>query len=58
MTSGPFSGAHSQSPFAAAETAFRAHPGTFVVDRDGKILYAYADEDHTQRPERREFCGN
>ncbi len=26
-------------------------PATYVVDRDGTILYAYADEDYTTRPE-------
>src|SRR5205814_10200711 len=26
-------------------------PATYIVDRDGTILYASADEDYTQRPE-------
>jgi peroxiredoxin len=26
-------------------------PGTFVIDRDGTVLYASVDEDYTQRPE-------
>jgi peroxiredoxin len=26
-------------------------PATFIIDRDGKILYASANEDHTERPE-------
>jgi peroxiredoxin len=26
-------------------------PATYVIDRDGKILYASGDEDYTQRPE-------
>ena len=30
-------------------------PATFIVDRDGTILFASADEDYTQRPEPREI---
>jgi peroxiredoxin len=26
-------------------------PATFIVDRDGKILFASANEDYTDRPE-------
>ena len=26
-------------------------PATYVIDRDGTVLYAYANEDYTERPE-------
>ena len=31
-------------------------PATYIIDRDGTILYASADEDYTERPEPRKFC--
>ena len=30
-------------------------PATFILDRDGKVLYASANEDYTDRPEPREI---
>lgn len=30
-------------------------PATYVIDRDGTVLYASADEDYTRRPEPREI---
>ncbi len=39
-------------PFANGEQSWELPiPATFIVDRDGTILYATADEDYTQRPE-------
>ena len=39
-------------PFANGDTSWELPiPATFIVDRDGTILYASADEDYTQRPE-------
>ena len=39
-------------PFANGDDSWELPiPATFIVDRDGKILYASADEDYTQRPE-------
>jgi len=32
-------------------------PATFIIDRDGTILFASADEDYTQRPEPFEVLG-
>jgi peroxiredoxin len=26
-------------------------PAVYVIDRDGSVLYAYANEDYTERPE-------
>jgi len=26
-------------------------PATYILDRDGTVLYAFADEDYTERPE-------
>ncbi len=30
-------------------------PATYVIDRDGSVLYAYANEDYTERPEPEEI---
>ena len=39
-------------PFANGDESWELPiPATFIVDRDGTILYASADEDYTQRPE-------
>ena len=39
-------------PFANGDSSWELPiPGTFIVDHDGTILYASADEDYTQRPE-------
>jgi peroxiredoxin len=39
-------------PFANGDSSWELPiPATFIVDRDGTILYASADEDYTQRPE-------
>jgi peroxiredoxin len=39
-------------PFANGDNSWELPiPATFIVDRDGSILYASADEDYTQRPE-------
>jgi peroxiredoxin len=39
-------------PFANGDNSWELPiPATFIVDRDGSILYAAADEDYTQRPE-------
>jgi peroxiredoxin len=39
-------------PFANGDTTWELPiPATFIVDRDGTILYASADEDYAQRPE-------
>jgi peroxiredoxin len=43
-------------PFANGNDSWELPiPGTFVLDRDGGVLYASADEDYTQRPEPREI---
>ena len=43
-------------PFAHGDNSWELPiPGTFIVDRDGTILCAYADEDYTQRPEPQEI---
>ena len=43
-------------PFANGDNSWELPiPATFVVDRDGTILYASADEDYTQRPEPQEI---
>jgi len=26
-------------------------PATYIIERDGTVLYAYANEDYTERPE-------
>lgn len=42
-------------PFANGDDSWELPiPATFIVDRDGTILYASADEDYTQRPEPQE----
>jgi peroxiredoxin len=39
-------------PFANGDSSWELPiPATFIVDRDGTILYASADEDYTRRPE-------
>jgi peroxiredoxin len=39
-------------PFANGDDSWELPiPATFIVDRDGKILYASANEDYTRRPE-------
>jgi peroxiredoxin len=39
-------------PFANGDDSWELPiPATFIVDRDGKILYSSADEDYTHRPE-------
>jgi peroxiredoxin len=39
-------------PFANGDNSWELPiPASFIVDRDGSILYASADEDYTQRPE-------
>lgn len=43
-------------PFANGDQSWELPiPATFIVDRDGTILSASADEDYTQRPEPREI---
>jgi peroxiredoxin len=43
-------------PFANGDNSWELPiPATFILDRDGTILYASADEDYTQRPEPREI---
>jgi len=43
-------------PFANGDSSWELPiPATFILDRDGTILYASADEDYTQRPEPREI---
>ncbi len=43
-------------PFANGDQSWELPiPATFILDRDGTILYASADEDYTQRPEPREI---
>ena len=39
-------------PFANGDESWELPiPATFILDRDGTVLYASADEDYTQRPE-------
>lgn len=39
-------------PFANGDNSWELPiPATFIIDRDGTILYASGDEDYTQRPE-------
>jgi peroxiredoxin len=39
-------------PFANGDSSWELPiPATFILDRDGTVLYAYADEDYTERPE-------
>ena len=46
-------------PFANGDESWELPiPATFILDRDGTILYASADEDYTQRPEPREILRN
>lgn len=43
-------------PFANGDSSWELpFPASFVVDQDGTILYASADEDYTQRPEPQEI---
>lgn len=43
-------------PFANGDDSWElAIPATFIVDRDGAILYSSANEDYTERPEPREI---
>jgi peroxiredoxin len=43
-------------PFANGDNSWELPiPATFILDREGTILYASADEDYTQRPEPREI---
>ena len=43
-------------PFANGDDSWELPiPATFILDRDGTILYASADEDYTQRPEPQEI---
>ncbi len=43
-------------PFANGDQSWELPiPASFILDRDGTILYASADEDYTQRPEPREI---
>jgi len=43
-------------PFANGDASWELPiPATFILDRDGTILYASADEDYTQRAEPREI---
>ncbi len=45
-------------PFANGDDSWELPiPATFIIDRDGKILSASADEDYTQRPEPVEVVG-
>jgi peroxiredoxin len=39
-------------PFVNGDNSWElAIPATYVIDRDGTVLYAYANEDYTERPE-------
>ena len=39
-------------PFANGDDSWELPiPATFILDRDGTVLYASADEDYTERPE-------
>jgi peroxiredoxin len=43
-------------PFANGDNSWELPiPATFVVDRDGTVLYGSADEDYTRRPEPQEI---
>lgn len=43
-------------PFANGDSSWELPiPATFIIDRNGTILYASADEDYTQRPEPRQI---
>lgn len=43
-------------PFANGDDSWELPiPATYIVDRDGTIIYASGDEDYTQRPEPREI---
>jgi peroxiredoxin len=43
-------------PFANGDNGWELPiPATFILDRDGTILYASGDEDYTQRPEPQEI---
>ncbi len=43
-------------PFANGENSWELPiPATFIIDRDGTILYASSDEDYTRRPEPQEI---
>lgn len=43
-------------PFANGDDSWELPiPATYILDRDGTILYASADEDYTRRPEPREI---
>jgi peroxiredoxin len=43
-------------PFANGDESWELPiPATFVLERDGTVLYASADEDYTERPEPREI---
>ena len=33
-------------------------PATYIIDRDGTVLYASANEDYTERPEPRDILGH
>ena len=39
-------------PFANGDESWELPlPATFIIDRDGAVLYASANEDYTERPE-------
>jgi peroxiredoxin len=43
-------------PFANGDNSWELPiPATFIIERDGTILYAFADEDYTERPEPQEI---
>ena len=43
-------------PFANGDESWQLPiPATFIVERDGTVLYASANEDYTERPEPREI---
>jgi peroxiredoxin len=43
-------------PFANGDDSWELPiPATFIVERDGTVLYASANEDYTERPEPREI---
>jgi peroxiredoxin len=33
-------------------------PATYIIDRDGSVLYASANEDYTERPEPERSCAS
>ncbi len=46
-------------PFANGDDSWELPiPATFILDRDGTVLYASANEDYTERPEPRISCCN